>query len=589
MPFQQQTYGHFDYSVNGQNMNCQQPYIMDYPRRFGPDFSPHSQQMCPNQTLDNRPRNPNNMNLVYDMDSGEVKTDRRPDPLSSTILARLDMISAELSLTVKTADISDIARKEDLKQMQDLIDGHTSELQEMRKSLDSHTKQLSDLTELVNRNSASVVNIGQETADIRSRLVSKQSGSNMASSNEPPADTRSTGMSPRRLNLILEGVPLNADLHLFVISLAEELGMTIYKRDITIAVRLRRRDSRDKRPGPVLVGFYHIYPRDNILKKRGSLKGSMQFGDVWVNADETMEVRKLKSEFRRIAYHARLVGEEVHFNHESIRIGEDLFFADDTSNLREKYKVGQGNNEHQPHVEKSNPPFQFRVYQNQIPDPTTREPLERRENQDRSRRRAAQPNLEQDTSHQEAATNLDARRTVPIYSLYPPTDESVKIKLTDSGLCFSGYTAFISNHYERPFTFEDIEHRTVDHGYCFKKAICYDRPDLADKVKHTIGPIEAKDHVRNLGPNPKWDRIKVPTLKALFVAKLTEHPDLLDALLKTAPHRLIEASWDSLWGGGAPFGSPKYDDKTWDGFNQFGDMATAYRDEIIEKRKAHTV
>ena len=145
---------------------------------------------------------------------------------------------------------------------------------------------------------------------------------------------------------------------------------------------------------------------------------------------------------------------------------------------------------------------------------------------------------------------FNARKTVPIYSLYPPTDLSVKIKLTESGLCFSGYTAFVSNHYERPFTFEDIEHRPVDHGYCFKKTMCYERPDLADKVRHTIGPYEAKDLVRNLGPNPKWEHMKVPTLKALFVAKIAQNPDLLDALLKTAPHRLIEASWDSLWGGG---------------------------------------
>ena len=305
----------------------------------------------------------------------------------------------------------------------------------------------------------------------------------------------------------------------------------------------------------------------------------------------------MKSEYRRIAYNARMAGEQVYFNHESIRIGEQLFFENDIPMLSEKYRGDDGaqhdarsrvpfqprvqhgdreewqndkarppfqnrpqplaQNQENQQEERARPPFQFRQYQ---PTHTDRD-IPGKGRHDGDKDEAGLQNADHQPKDREiptakapqAATNLDARKTVPIYTLYPPIDPLVKIKLTESGLCFSGYTAFLSNHYERPFVFEDIEHRTVDHGYCFKKAVCYERPDLADKVRNTVGPIEAKDHVRNLGPNPNWDRIKVPTLKALFIAKLEQHPDLLDALLKTAPHRLIEASWDSLWGGGSPF------------------------------------
>ena len=132
--------------------------------------------------------------------------------------------------------------------------------------------------------------------------------------------------------------------------------------------------------------------------------------------------------------------------------------------------------------------------------------------------------------------------------------------------------------------YEDIGHKTVDHGYCFKKAVCYKRMDLADRVRHADTALDAKDVVRHLPPNPEWERIKVPTLRCLFIARLTQHPDLMEAFLKTAPHRLIEASWDSNWGGGAPFESPIYDENRFTGHNQFGDMATTYRDEELKQR-----
>ena len=152
-----------------------------------------------------------------------------------------------------------------------------------------------------------------------------------------------------------------------------------------------------------------------------------------------------------------------------------------------------------------------------------------------------------------AASNLDApiRRHTQVH-YPPPNDGSVRIRLTKVGLLFSGKSAFISNHYERYFVYEDVGHKTVDHGYCFKKAICYKRLDLADKVRGAETALDAKDVVRKLGKNPEWERVKAPTLGGLFEAKLKQHPDLMEGLLSTAPHRLIEASWDTLWGGGGP-------------------------------------
>ena len=121
---------------------------------------------------------------------------------------------------------------------------------------------------------------------------------------------------------------------------------------------------------------------------------------------------------------------------------------------------------------------------------------------------------------------------------------------------FSGATAFLWNHYVRYFIFENLDHKTVDHGYFFKKAVTYKRPDLADKVREADTALDAKDCDRELGHNAEWERIKAPTLKELFIARLMQHPDMLEGLIATAPHQLVEASWDPLWGGGGGGGSP---------------------------------
>ena len=47
----------------------------------------------------------------------------------------------------------------------------------------------------------------------------------------------------------------------------------------------------------------------------------------------------------------------------------------------------------------------------------------------------------------------------------------------------------------------------------------------------------------------------------------------------------FKISWDMLWGGGQPFESKAYDDGTFDGVNQFGDMSTEWRDEQLALRK----
>ena len=571
------------YTLPYQNQNCgfyenaSQPNQPDN-RRLGMNLSPTNQQQIPHYgQVDNRPRNANNYGLYYDMDTGDVNSEKRVDPVSSAILKRLDTISLELSTTVKSNEIAGMVKKEDLKFIQDKLEAQAVEISELKSEVLGHTKRLNELAELIDRNTATSVNLGQQTADLKGRLADKQSRHFPdGRGNDRLAEA---GQSPKRMNIVIEGIGNNEDPYVIVIAIAAEIGITLFKQDLTMVNRMRRRDARDSRPCPVIVGFVHPHIRDNFLQKKKLLQRSMRFDKIWINADEPIEVRRLKSEFRRIAYRARQEGEIVYFNHQYIKIGDSIYYEQNLHDVPQRFKpqeIGRMRN--------SDEPFQFRKVQPQTThtatrvDPTTVTETENAPVRQRPPRQV--------TTGLEAATNLDLPVPAPPPALYPNTDPNVKIRLTQSGLCFSGRSAFLSNQYERYFVYEDIDHRTIDHGFFFKKAMCYKRPDLADKIRETVSPTDAKDYVRDLELNPEWERVKVPTLTALFEARMSQHQDLREALHATAPHRLVEASRDPLWGGGAPFESTKYDDGTWEGFNQFGDLATRHRDEKLKERKS---
>ena len=98
--------------------------------------------------------------------------------------------------------------------------------------------------------------------------------------------------------------------------------------------------------------------------------------------------------------------------------------------------------------------------------------------------------------------DLDRPTDPPPVTLYPPSDPKLKIQLTEHGLLFSGHSAFISTHHVRHFVYEDIGHKTVEHGYCFKKAVCYKRMALAKRVRHGDTALDAKDVVCPFPLNP---------------------------------------------------------------------------------------
>ena len=163
---------------------------------------------------------------------------------------------------------------------------------------------------------------------------------------------------------------------------------------------------------------------------------------------------------------------------------------------------------------------------------------------------------------------------------------SEKMKITKAGLCFSGPTAYPSNMYYAPIVVGNKVHDSNEQCFQYDKATEHGCDDLADRIRKMDDPYDIKNESNNIITTAEWDQASPDKLWELMEKKYREHPELLERLIDTAPLPLIEASKDSRWGGGGgvPFHSELCDSGEYPGGNEFGILATRFRDREIERR-----
>ena len=579
------------YGVPGYaSYDCQQtpytiPAVFDEGKKRGIDEVISPSQLNQNGFMDKRIRN-QSPTTVFDLDSRTIQT-QRPD--DSAILQAINSLRTEVSTNVKADDLRNLATKEDIHQINLKLEGYAKEVTDLKMSFEKHKADLRDISELSNKNAASIMDLGQ-------RISGPEEGGALSQRGQyggVPSRPIQNNQMQKRMNLVLEGISMDKDPYGYLLELGEDLGFVVYKRDITNVTRLRRRDSSDPKPPPLLVSFNQSHVRDSYLRNKYKLKGNPKYDQIWINADETMEVRRLKSRFRRIAYLARRNGETVYFNHQSITIGENTFNASQLSLIPDAYKPDSEDTQPKrvPEPERAKADNPVRVEdgeQDMDTNPSTKfqfvKPTVEQQGQKEGKKRKEPANTAKDRPKDAGACRYPNREL--------PKDLSqgglIKMRLTPHGLCFSGPTAFVSNMHKVTFYDDDgAKCVSVEQRYSFLEAMFNKEFDLALALTNPdLTGYQVKDMCKNLPNNPAWNALKFPTLKRLMIKKFEQNPALLQDLIDTAPYRLIEASWDMLWGGGQPYESTDYDDGTFIGGNKFGDMATEWRDEVIAGLKA---
>ena len=318
-----------------------------------------------------------------------------------------------------------------------------------------------------------------------------------------------------------------------ILDICQALKVIAFASDVDDITRLGQLDAGSRREVPVRVTFQLIYMRNHLLRKKKDLALLPRFSNLFINPDEPQEIRRNKGFFRRVAVKARADGRDVVYRGEWIRIDEETYTAAEIKKIPGKYQ----------------------------PDPYAR----------KSDQAAAPDSVK--TTHEETQNGQASAGLI-----YGP---DVKMKLTKAGLTFSGPTAFVSNMSKCDFTYNGQPYTSSEQGIQHLNAVHHQMPEIAKKILETTCAKRIKDISKDIPKSDTWKKIAPGKLLELNDAKYSQNPPLLKKLIETAPHKLVEATIDSFWGGGASFGADVYEQGIVPGSNTFGEMATDLRDRKI--------
>ena len=398
-------------------------------------------------------------------------------------------------------ELRNVAKKEDIQEIKDSLVAQSREIEQLRSEVDKHHDRIKTLEEQAS--AAAAVSVNRTRPDVYN-TSSRQHGGAHTRFDE---DERS-----KRRNVIIHGLDNVKEEKLMetVLDICQALKVIVFASDVEEITRLGRPDAVPIKPTPVRVTFQQIYIRDKIMRKKVDLANFPRFATTYINPDEPPEVRRTKGTFRRIATIARADGQEVTYRADWIRIGEVTYSASNLKDIPAKYQPSKV------------------------------------------------PRGEYESKKSEIAEAMDTASALPIQPLNPELSNygpDVQIKLTKVGLTFSGPTAFCSNMYPCDFEYLGQRYTSSEQGIQHLNAKHHSAFDIAEKILGTTCAKAIKSISHDIPKSESWAKIAPSKLWDLNDAKYSQNPPLLKELIETAPHKLIEATLDSHWGGGGPLWS----------------------------------
>lgn len=111
---------------------------------------------------------------------------------------------------------------------------------------------------------------------------------------------------------------------------------------------------------------------------------------------------------------------------------------------------------------------------------------------------------------------------------------------------------------------DGVIYPTAEHAY--QAAKCTD-PNGKKKIAAARSPLESKE-LSNVtysqAKDPDWDIKKLEVMEAIYRAKLSQHPAVKEALLRSGDEEIVEDSpVDYFWGCGADGSGQNHSGKLW--------------------------
>ena len=441
----------------------------------------------------------------------------------------LDLLNL-LKQTAKISDLDNVAKKEDMIKLQETVTSHAIEIKQLREDIAIQSKRLQSLED----------SLGSQVAKTYTRINPEVNVTRL--NQHGGAQFQNNRADERYKRLVFEGIPSlpESEQERFILQLCSTLSIITFQSDIDTIVSMKRRDPTSVRPPPLLVTFNQQHVRVALLRQKYRLANIEKYREVFINPDEPIEVRRNEATFRKIAYKARSDGKTVTYRSDWIKIDETTYEVHELDKIPETYRV-------------------------KLDDPV---------NVITSEGAASASSIDLNPT-KESQSLVD--RATPVAN--PPPNEH--IKLTKAGVTYAGKTAFLSHFYECDFTYKRIPYTSVEQGLHHIHATLVNKLDIAKAIMSLREARDIKEIAKKLPYTDEWNEMAPGLLAELNGAKFDQNPDLKQRLIATAPHKLVEATVDSKWGGACPYASQIYGEGQIPGQNIAGEQLTKLRDDLI--------
>ena len=154
-------------------------------------------------------------------------------------------------------------------------------------------------------------------------------------------------------------------------------------------------------------------------------------------------------------------------------------------------------------------------------------------------------------------------------------------------ICFQNpdeENGFLSNWYLSDFSADGIHFSSMEQYMMYKKAVCFNDTETADRILKTEDVSEIKALGRKVSgyDDNIWSGIRQVTVYQGLLEKFSQNDELKDKLLKTGNSVLAEcAVKDTIWGIGLSMRDPDRLEMTkWKGKNLLGYTLMMVRERI---------
>ena len=135
---------------------------------------------------------------------------------------------------------------------------------------------------------------------------------------------------------------------------------------------------------------------------------------------------------------------------------------------------------------------------------------------------------------------------------------NVTTKSTDEAIGFFGELCPLSNFHSSPFLYNEVYYHSSEQMIQHMKAKTFGDKVLEKRILNAKTPIECKLLSKDISnfSFKTWSKKAKELCKKGLEANFTQNPRAMQALLETGQKKLVECTYDSLWGNGIPLHQP---------------------------------